>query len=107
MHNGYMGYDLGNMCDVLEGALKSEAMLMLLRTMSPEVIITDELGEEKDFYACIKAMNSGVKLIASIHSDNVESIKKLNEQLYKKTECFIILSNKNGPGTIEEIYCAT
>ena len=61
MHNGNFGYNLGNMCDVLEGAKKSDAMLMLLRTMSPEVIVTDELGMDEDFYACTKAINSGVE----------------------------------------------
>lgn len=104
MHNGYLGYDLGNSCDVLEGMEKSEAMLMLLRTMSPEIIITDELGNKSDFLSCVKAMNSGVKVIASIHSDCKENVKKINEELYNKFECFITLSHKNGPGTIEEVY---
>lgn len=104
-NNGKPGYELGNLCDVLEGANKAEMMSILIRTMSPDVIVTDELGGEKDIFVVKKAISSGVKIISSIHAYNYEDIKHKSGELLKIFDCFITLSNKNGPGTVEEIYC--
>lgn len=105
LSNGTYGYDLGYSCDVLEGANKAEAMELLLRSMSPQVIATDELGCENDLKAVKKAVVSGINVIATIHSDSKESVKSTNPELMRHFKCIITLSRKNGPGTIEEIYC--
>ena len=105
LSNGTYGYDLGYSCDVLEGANKAEAMELLLRSMSPQVIATDELGCENDLKAVKKAVVSGINIIATIHSDSKESVKSTNPELMGHFKCIITLSRKNGPGTIEEIYC--
>lgn len=105
LDNGYLGYDLGNSCDVLEGGTKSETIFMLLRTMSPQVLATDEVGGDKDILAIKKAMYCGVSVIATIHADDRESLKYYNSDLLEKFDCFITLSHRNGVGTIEEIYC--
>ncbi|MDY3928778.1 MAG: stage III sporulation protein AA [Clostridia bacterium] len=105
VHNGYVGYNLGYSCDVLEGASKSEAMLILLRTMSPQVIATDEIGLKEDIYAVERAIFSGVSVIATVHSQNLEALKKANISLIDKFECFVTLSHRKGPGTVEEVFC--
>ena len=106
MTNGYPGYDLGYACDVLEGAPKSQAMLMLLRSMSPEVIATDELGGKADIAAITKIMHAGVKIIATIHSENRMELARRPDAkaLLEHFDCLITLSRKNGVGTVEEIY---
>lgn len=105
VHNGYVGYNLGYSCDVLEGASKSEAMLILLRTMSPQVIATDEIGLKEDIYAVERAIFSGVSVIATVHSQNLEALKKANISWIDKFECFVTLSHREGPGTVEEVFC--
>ncbi len=103
MHNGFMGYDLGSFCDVLEGAEKSEAMTILIRTMSPQVIITDELGNSDDIRVVKRALTSGVSVIATMHGREKKDIEKTAPELCEMFDCFIILSRRNGPSTIERI----
>lgn len=105
VHNGYTGYDLGYSCDILEGASRSEAMLILLRTMSPQVIATDEIGLKDDINAVTKAVSSGVSVIATVHSENPETLRKSGADWINMFDCFVTLSHRNGPGTIEEVYC--
>lgn len=105
LHKGICGFDLGNSCDVLEGASKEEAMTILLRSMGPEVIATDEIGTAADVAVIKKAMLSGVSVISTIHSDNRQELMKKNKELLNCFECVITLSRKNGAGTIEEVYC--
>jgi stage III sporulation protein AA len=81
---------------------------MLLRAMSPNLIVTDEIGNESEIKALYTALNGGVSLITTVHGDSIEDIqnrkelsKLLDKELFKKV---IILSAKDGPGTVEKIY---
>ena len=105
--NGHSGYDLGYCCDILTGAPKDEGMLMMLRSMSPHVIATDELGTAEDILAVKKIVNSGVSVVATIHGQNEAQLRKRTDisQLLDFFECFIVLSRRFGVGTIEEAYC--
>jgi stage III sporulation protein AA len=69
---GAPAFDLGANCDVLSGAPKAEGMLLMLRAMSPDVIITDEIGGADDFDAIKEIKKRGVKIITSIHGDSGE-----------------------------------
>ena len=64
---GISPFDLGLGCDILSGAPKAEGMLYMLRSMSPDVIITDEIGGNADLYAIREIKKRGVSVIASIH----------------------------------------
>jgi len=48
MRAGTPGFPLGAGCDVISGGRKDEAMLMLLRSMSPDVIACDEITSPED-----------------------------------------------------------
>lgn len=79
---GIPSFSLGANCDVLSGVNKAEGMILMLRAMSPEVIITDELGGEEDFSAVCEIKRRGVAVIASLHSfgdapDGFETVIKL------------------------------
>ena len=108
MINGYQGYNLGVSCDVLGGASKSEGTLLMLRSMSPDVIVTDELGAEEEGKVLSRIANSGVHLISTIHAKNRSELEKRTEiaSMFPFFSCFITLSRRNGAGTVEEIYCA-
>ena len=69
---GVPAFDLGANCDVLSGAPKVEGMMLMLRSMSPDVIITDEIGGENDFSAIREIKKRGVKVITSLHGDGGE-----------------------------------
>lgn len=106
MHDGRSAFDLGAMTTVMDNCPKSQAMLMLLRAMSPEVIVTDEIGTAQDGEAVRSIMNSGVAVITSAHGKNREQLMKRREigKLCDQFDVIITLSKRSGAGTIEEIY---
>lgn len=99
--------DVGYRTDVMDGCPKTLGMEMLLRSMSPNIIITDEIGTQGDKDAILKVLNSGVKIIASAHGYNLTELKMREELLSLikagAFERYIVLSSKNGPGTLEEV----
>lgn len=99
--------DVGFRTDVMDGCPKTLGMEMLLRSMSPNIIITDEIGTHGDKDAILKVLNSGVKIIASAHGYNITELKMREELLALikagAFERYIVLSSKNGPGTLEEV----
>lgn len=101
---GRSAFDLGFSTDVLDGADKAEGMLMVLRSMSPDVIVTDEIGRQEDIDALEKITNSGSAVIASIHGRNMEMIKRRTDlrRMLKFFDLAVTLSRRNGVGTIEE-----
>lgn len=103
MSGGRSAFDLGVSCDVLTGINKADGMMMMLRSMSPEVIITDELGTIEDFKAVGKLLNCGVSIIASAHGSSEEHLKRRCEDIWKYFDVVITMSKRNGAGTIEEV----
>lgn len=75
MYGGSPSFDIGPRTDVLDGAPKAQGIEMLIRSMSPQVIITDEIGKKEDIGAIEQCISSGVALIASIHGSSFDDIK--------------------------------
>lgn len=100
--------DVGIRTSVYDGCAKSEGMIMAIRSMAPEVIICDEIGTYKDIESLVLAYNSGVNIIATIHGNDIEDLYKrpvFNELLENKIiQKIIVLSNRAGVGTVEDIY---
>ena len=63
--------------NLLKFANKEYALSIGLRSMSPEIIITDELCTIFDWKFAKKASNSGIKIIASMHADKIEDSSRL------------------------------
>jgi stage III sporulation protein AA len=74
-YRGRPSNDCGERVDVLDGCPKAEGMLMLLRSMSPTVIGVDELGQNEDVEAVLRIVGSGVRIIATVHGDNMQQIQ--------------------------------
>lgn len=72
VYNGSPQLDVGINTDVLSGYPRAQAIETALRTLSPEIIICDEIGS--DISAIKECAHCGVKLIATIHSDSVEQL---------------------------------
>ncbi len=106
-YKGVPQFDVGIRTDVLDGCPKSLGMIMMVRSMSPQVIITDEIGDKGDKDSIETILNAGVKLIASAHGYNISELKSRREVLAliegHVFERYIVLSNAEGPGTIEEV----
>ncbi|MEK4249675.1 stage III sporulation protein AA [Paenibacillus sp. FSL W7-1287] len=69
---GIPSFDVGPRTDVMDACPKAEGMMMLLRSMSPEVIIVDEIGRVEDAVAIREAAHCGVKVIATAHAYNIQ-----------------------------------
>lgn len=103
LYNGISNFSIGPQTDVLSKAPKSQGTLMALRSLSPDVIITDEVGADEDIYALRKALGAGCKIITSIHGYNTESIKKAKGQLLALFDVAIELYLKDGIPTIYNV----
>lgn len=63
--------DVGPCCDVLEGLAKPLAVPWLIRSMAPDVIITDEIGGAEDATALMDAQSCGCAICASAHGTSL------------------------------------
>lgn len=50
--------------------------MMMIRSMSPHVLIVDEIGREQDAQAILEARHAGVVVMASAHGRTYEEIAK-------------------------------
>ena len=75
--------NVGETTDVYAYADKKIAMAMGIRVMRPDVIITDELGEE-DAPFVKRATESGLKVIASLHAANITEILPQYRKFFEK-----------------------
>lgn len=105
--NGIPTVDLGIRTDVMDGCPKASGMLMLIRSMSPMVVATDELGRAEDVMAVREALNAGVRVLATVHGrDMYEVLQRpyVGELIQQKFfERYVILSDKPRVGTVEQI----
>ncbi len=76
LYKGEAQNDIGIHTDVIENAPKQLATLMLLRTMSPQVIVTDEVATDEEVKALLYAFGTGVTLIASTHGESLDEVKR-------------------------------
>ena len=96
---GKPSYDVGVRTDVLDLAPKASAIRLFVRTMSPDLIITDEIGGAEDADAIAEASRCGVSIIASAHASSAlelrsrESLRTImNEGVFKR----VLLLRRNG-----------
>lgn len=68
----FAGNTHGEALDVLAGLPKGQAVQMALRTLSPQVILLDELGGLDEVTALEQGLFSGVDFIATLHAATPE-----------------------------------
>ena len=81
MYDGVPQNDVGTQTDVLDNIPKSQGVLMLLKTMAPDVIINDEIASKDDAEAISLAAGTGVAIVATTHGSSIEEVK--NRQILK------------------------
>ena len=100
--------DLGIRADVLDCCPKAKGMLMLIRSMSPQVIAVDEIGDREDLEAIEYVINCGCKLIATVHGNSIDDIKSkpllrklVQERVFER---YIVMNNLNQVGNVCDIF---
>ena len=76
LSHGIPQNDVGMNTDVLDGFSKGDGILQAVRTLSPDVVICDEIGGEDECAAIRCGLNSGVCFIASVHAGNEEELRR-------------------------------
>ncbi len=106
MYKGKPSYDIGPRTDVLDGCYKAQGIMMLIRSMSPDIVVTDEIGTDEDISAIESALSSGVKVITTIHGKTYEDLlsSKLGDLIRNSIFSRIIfLTNIPKTGTVSEV----
>ena len=75
-HAGLPTFDVGPRTDVLDACPKAEGMMMMIRSLSPHVLIVDEIGRKEDAEAIVEAMHAGIRVIATAHGKNMEELSQ-------------------------------
>jgi stage III sporulation protein AA len=106
-YRGIPRNELGIRTDVLDRGPKGEGILLLIRSMSPEVIVTDEIGTKQDVEVLQEALNAGVRVITTVHGSSLQEVKNrpILQDLFT-TNVFdraVILSRRQGTGTLEDV----
>ncbi|MBE9913013.1 stage III sporulation protein AA [Paenibacillus donghaensis] len=97
---GVPTFDVGPRTDVMDACPKAEGMMMMIRSMSPDVLIVDEIGREEDAEAVTEALNAGITVIASAHGSSLEelqnrpALKRLADN--RMFELYVLLHRSRG-----------
>ena len=100
-YQGVPQNQLGRRSDILDCCPKAEGLIMLVRSMAPQAVAVDEIGGVEDQKAISYAINSGVTVIATLHGNSYEDVKKKNLIQFKR---IILLKNKETIGELAGIY---
>lgn len=105
--NSVPSFDVGPRTDIIDSLAKAQAITMAVRSLSPDVILTDEIGSESDCNALFDAAKSGVSFVASVHAKNkADAIKRSGMTKLFENEIvkrLIILGKNNIVGSIDSI----
>ena len=99
---------MGIRTDVLDGCPKAEGMMMLIRSMSPDVVAVDEIGTQQDLCALESVLNCGCRILATVHGNSMEDVRQkplLGDLVERHVfQRYILLSGKEAPGTVQAIF---
>ena len=93
--------------DVISGIAKDRAVQMALRTLSPQVILLDELGGMPEVAALEQGLFSGVDFVATLHASSLEEacrrpqVRSLRKQ--DALRAMVLLQGRQSPGKIREV----
>ncbi len=101
-------FDLGPRTAVLEHCPKEAGIPLALRALSPEVLVTDELGGPHDAAAVAEAVHAGVTVVATAHAGSVADLEARRQlRALEATGAFrrlVQLTRHPRPGTVEAVY---
>lgn len=79
----------------------------MIRSMAPQVIVADEIGNEKDVEAINYAICCGIKGIFTVHGKSIEDLT-LNPEISKLIDTHIferlIFLDEKRKGEIDKVY---
>lgn len=99
--------DMGIRTDVLDACPKAVGMFLLLRSMAPEVLAIDELGNVEELAELERASACGCKVLATSHGSCVEEVARRfgadREFLERRFEVILLLGRTEGKYVVRQI----
>ncbi|MEG1981386.1 MAG: stage III sporulation protein AA [Clostridia bacterium] len=107
VYDGATNKDIGDFTDVLDGYPKEIGIMTAIKSMSPNVILCDEISSKEDFDAVSGCFKNGVTIIATMHAESYEQLLK-RDYIKKLIDIEIIqnvieLKGSDSPGEISRI----
>ena len=104
-NDGVPQNDIGISSDVISGYSKGEGVMIALRSMSPQKIVLDEIGNDEEAVAIEAGLNSGVDFFLSVHASNEKELlnRKQIVRLLKSGafSTVIFLKGKDEPSKVD------
>ena len=94
----------GENIDVIRYSDKLFAFNYSIRSIAPEIVITDELCTIEDWNAVKYCANCGVKVIASCHGKDINDVKNKDFFIENVFDRYVVLDSKNIPGQVVKVY---
>jgi stage III sporulation protein AA len=85
--------------DILRGYSRKRGIEIAIRTMSAEILVVDEIGNDEDSEALVAAIGAGVSVLATAHGDDV--CKVYNRPAIRRLvrasmfPCYAVITSKN------------
>ena len=98
--NGIPQFDIGRRTNVISGCKKEMGFVMAVRSLSPDILIADEIGFQQESRALLYGIYSGCSILCSTHGYSVEEVKERNslKELFNESifsRYVILYKNKN------------
>ena len=99
--------NVGILADVLDGYPKPYGMMIALRTLSPQVLVCDEIGSYEETERMLEAMNAGVPVLATAHAQDEEELFN-RPQIRRLIDAgaiskVVILKGAKAPGRVKKV----
>ena len=94
----------GENIDLIRFSNKFYALNYGIRSMSPQIVITDELQSKDDWQSANTAAFSGVKIIASCHGKDITDLQHKDFFIKNVFERYVVLDANKSAGTVKGFY---
>ncbi len=107
LYNGKPQNDIGVNTDVLSGFPKTTAMELATRSLSPQIMICDEIGSQQEAEEILVCVHAGIRIVASLHANSLEEIQRKSWAMAlirsNVFETLVLLDGNQGKGRVERI----
>lgn len=105
--HGMPQLDIGCTADVLDGLSKPEAVAWLIRSMAPQLLVTDELSGPEDASAVLDAMACGAAVLTSVHGTGLREVAArpaLAGLMARRVFAYYVVLSGEGGGRVSAVH---